>query len=73
MTRLGDRPLVAATGGRAEDVALRLEVAGVPCRIVQPLAAAIARAGGRAGQREVDLFADYTSFRQARELIGRSG
>jgi UDP-N-acetylmuramyl tripeptide synthase len=73
MTRLRDRPLVTATGQRAEDVALRLEVAGVPCRIVQPLAEAIERAGGRPGQREVDLFADYTSFRQARELIGRSG
>jgi UDP-N-acetylmuramyl tripeptide synthase len=73
MTRLRDRPLVTATGQRAEDVALRLEVAGVACRIVQPLAAAIQRAGGRPGQREVDLFADYTSFRQARELIGRRG
>jgi UDP-N-acetylmuramyl tripeptide synthase len=73
MTRLGDRPLVVATGRRAEDVALRLEVAGVQCRIERPLAAAIARAGGRPGQREVDLFADYTSFRQARKLIGRSG
>jgi UDP-N-acetylmuramyl tripeptide synthase len=73
MTRLVDRPLVTATGRRAEDVALRLEVAGVPCRIVRPLAAAIGRAGGRPGQREVDLFADYTSFRQARELIGCSG
>jgi hypothetical protein len=73
MTRLRDRPLVAATGQRAEDVALRLEVAGVPCRIERPLAAAIARAGGRTGQREVDVFADYTAFRQARELIGRRG
>ena len=73
MTRLHDRPLVVATGRRAEDVALRLEVAGVPCRIVQPLAAAIVRGGGRPGQHEVDLFADYTSFRQARELIGQGG
>jgi lipid II isoglutaminyl synthase (glutamine-hydrolysing) len=30
LTRLCDRPLVVATGRRAEDVALRLEVAGVP-------------------------------------------
>jgi UDP-N-acetylmuramyl tripeptide synthase len=73
MTRLRDRPLVVATGRRAEDVALRLEVAGVPCRIVRPLAAAIPRASGRPGRRKVDLFADYTCFRQARELIGRSG
>jgi lipid II isoglutaminyl synthase (glutamine-hydrolysing) len=72
MARLHDRPLVAATGRRAEDVALRLEVAGVPCRIERPLEAAIARAGVRPGH-EVDLFADYTSFRQARELIGRRG
>jgi lipid II isoglutaminyl synthase (glutamine-hydrolysing) len=70
MTRLHDRPLVAATGRRVEDVALRLEVAGVPCRIVQPLAAALAWAGGRSARRAVDLFADYTSFREARELIG---
>jgi hypothetical protein len=73
MTRLRDRPLVTATGQRAEDVALRLEVAGVPCRIVRPLAAAIAGAGGRPGQREADLSADYTSFQQARELIGQGG
>jgi lipid II isoglutaminyl synthase (glutamine-hydrolysing) len=73
MARLGDRPLVTATGRRAEDVALRLEVAGVPCGIVRPLAAAIAQAGGRPGRRGVDLFADYTSFRQARELIGCGG
>jgi lipid II isoglutaminyl synthase (glutamine-hydrolysing) len=69
MARLRQRPLVAATGRRAEDVALRLEVAGVPCRVVRPLPAALARAG----EPEVDLFADYTSFRQARELIGRGG
>jgi UDP-N-acetylmuramyl tripeptide synthase len=73
MARLGDRPLVAATGERAEDVALRLEVAGVPCRIVRPLAAAITWAGRRPGYREVEVFADYTSFRQARKLIGRRG
>jgi len=73
MTRLGDRPLVVATGERAEDVALRLDVAGVPCRIVRPLAAAVARAGGRPGRREVDVFADYTCFGQARKLIGRRG
>jgi UDP-N-acetylmuramyl tripeptide synthase len=73
MARLGGRPLVVATGERAEDVALRLEVAGVPCSIVRPLEQAIALAGGPPVDREVDLFADYTSFRQARELIGRHG
>jgi UDP-N-acetylmuramyl tripeptide synthase len=73
MTRLRDRPPVAATGERAEDVALRLDVAGVPCRIVRPLATAITWAGRRPGHREVDVFADYTSFRQARKLIGHSG
>jgi lipid II isoglutaminyl synthase (glutamine-hydrolysing) len=73
MARLGDRPPVAATGERAEDLALRLDVAGVPCRIVRPLAAAIAWAGRRPDHREVDVFADYTSFGQARKLIGRRG
>jgi lipid II isoglutaminyl synthase (glutamine-hydrolysing) len=73
MARLGGRPLVAVTGRRAEDVALRLEVAGVPCRVLRPLAAAIAQAGGELGQGEVDVFADYTSFMKARELIGRGG
>jgi UDP-N-acetylmuramyl tripeptide synthase len=73
MARLGGRPPVAATGERAEDVALRLEVAGVPCRIVRPLAAAIAWAGRRSSDHEVDVFADYTCFGQARELIGRRG
>jgi UDP-N-acetylmuramyl tripeptide synthase len=73
MARLADRPLVAATGERAEDVALRLDVAGVPCRIVRPLAAAIAWAGRLPGHRGVDVFADYSCFGQAHKLIGRSG
>jgi lipid II isoglutaminyl synthase (glutamine-hydrolysing) len=72
MARLGGRPLVVATGERAEDAALRLEVAGVPCRVVRPLGRAIAVAGDPAGGG-VDLFADYTSFRQARRLLGRRG
>ena len=71
MARLAGRPLVIATGERAEDAALRLEVAGVPCRIVRPLGTAITVAGDPSVEREVDLFADYTSFRQARELMGR--
>jgi hypothetical protein len=45
----------------------------VACRIVRPLAAAIQQAGGPPGQREVDLFADDTCFRQARELVGGGG
>jgi UDP-N-acetylmuramyl tripeptide synthase len=72
MACLGGRPLVVATGERAEDAALRLEVAGVPCQVVRPLAEAIAVAGDPA-DGGVDLFADYTSFRQARRLIGRRG
>ncbi|HYT24968.1 MAG TPA: MurT ligase domain-containing protein [Actinomycetota bacterium] len=66
MARLRDRPRVVATGARAEDVALRLEVAGVGCAIVRPLAAAITGARAEA----VDLFADYTSFQAARRLLG---
>ena len=73
MGRLGQRPLVVATGERAEDAALRLEVAGVACTVVRPLRRAIRRAGGRQGERGVDLFADYTSFQQARKLIRTRG
>jgi UDP-N-acetylmuramyl tripeptide synthase len=73
MGRLRQRPLVVATGARAEDAALRLEVAGVACAVVRPLRQAIRRAGGRPGERGVDLFADYTSFQQARELMGKRG
>ena len=68
---LRGRPQVVATGDRAEDVAVRLQVAGVACSLVRPLGRAIAKAGGRG--REVDLFADYTSFQLARELIHRRG
>jgi hypothetical protein len=59
--------------GSAEDTALRLQVAGVPCTVVRPLREAIIRAGGRRDARGVDPFADYTSFQQARGLIGKSG
>jgi len=65
--------LVVAAGARAEDAALRLEVAGVACAVVHPLHQAIRRAGGHRGERGVDLFADYTSFQQARRLIGKRG
>jgi lipid II isoglutaminyl synthase (glutamine-hydrolysing) len=73
MGRLGRRPLVVATGERAADAALRLEVAGVACTVVRPLQRAIRRAGGRQSERGVDLFADYTSFQQARKLIRKRG
>lgn len=73
MGRLRQRPLVVATGARAEDAALRLEVAGVPCAVMRPLGQAIARAGARPGDHRVDLFADYTSFQQARRLISKDG
>jgi len=66
MGRLRDRPLVTATGARAEDVALRLEVAGVRCRVERLLPRALARSG-----LPVDLFADYTAFQAARSLLGR--
>ena len=73
MARLSDRPFVVATGARAEDVALRLEVAGVTCSVVRPLGEAISRAGRSPGNRQVDLFMDYTSFVEARELASRHG
>jgi UDP-N-acetylmuramyl tripeptide synthase/ribosomal protein S27AE len=72
MGRLGRRALVVATGERAEDAALRLEVAGVACTVVRPLRRAIRRAGKQGG-RGVDLFADYTSFQQARRLVRTRG
>jgi UDP-N-acetylmuramyl tripeptide synthase len=65
MGRLRSRPLVVATGDRAEDVALRLHLAGVRCELRRPLAAALRLAG----RRPVDLFADYTSFRAASRLV----
>jgi UDP-N-acetylmuramyl tripeptide synthase len=73
MGRLRQRPLVVATGARAEDAALRLEVAGVPCAVMRPLSRAITWAGARPGGHRVDLFADYTSFQQARRLISKDG
>jgi UDP-N-acetylmuramyl tripeptide synthase len=73
MARLAGRPLVVATGERAEDAALRLEVAGVPCQVVRPLGTALAVAADPPPDGGVDLFADYTSFRQARQLIGGQG
>ncbi|HKE99774.1 MAG TPA: MurT ligase domain-containing protein [Actinomycetes bacterium] len=66
MRPLRDRPRVVATGARAEDAALRLEAAGIGCELVRSLEAAMTRAGGR----DVDLFADYTSFRRAGRLLG---
>jgi UDP-N-acetylmuramyl tripeptide synthase len=73
MGQLRQRPLVVATGERAEDAALRLEVAGAACTVVRPLHQAIAWAGAHQGDRRVDLFADYTSFQQARRLIRKRG
>jgi lipid II isoglutaminyl synthase (glutamine-hydrolysing) len=72
MGPLSQRPLVVATGARAAD-ALRLAVAGVPCTAVRSLPAAITRAAGGPGDRRVDLFADYTSFQQARRLLRKGG
>jgi UDP-N-acetylmuramyl tripeptide synthase len=66
MRALRARPKVTATGDRAEDVAVRLAAAGVRCDLVRPLELAMTAAGG-----DIDLFADYTSFRSARRIIGR--
>jgi len=65
MRRLRGRLKVTATGARAEDVGLRLEAAGVDCDLVRSLEAAIAGTG----ECDVDLFADYTSFRSAQRLL----
>jgi len=66
---LRGRPLVVATGERAEDVALRLVVAGVDPVVEPRLEHALLRAAGEGGA--VDLLADYTSFQAARRLVRR--
>ena len=64
---LRGRPLVVATGERAEDVALRLVVAGVDPVVEPRLEHALLRAAEAGGT--VDLLADYTSFQAARRLV----
>jgi lipid II isoglutaminyl synthase (glutamine-hydrolysing) len=68
MEKLRACPLVVASGARAEDVALRLVVAGVEPVVEPRLEQALL---GAAGPGEaVDLLADYTSFQTARRLVG---
>jgi hypothetical protein len=59
---------VVATGKRADDVALRLTVAGVDPVIEPSLEHALLRTADQGGA--MDLLADYTSFQAARRLIG---
>jgi UDP-N-acetylmuramyl tripeptide synthase len=61
-------PQVVATGARAEDVALRLTVAGVEPLVEPRLEQALLLAAGEG--EVVDLLADYTSFQTARRLVG---
>jgi len=67
MGRLRGRRVVAS-GRRAEDVAVRLVVAGLEPEVEPRLEQALLKATGEGGA--VDLLADYTSFQQARRLVG---
>jgi UDP-N-acetylmuramyl tripeptide synthase len=67
MGRLRGRRVVAS-GRRAEDVAVRLVVAGLEPLVEPRLEEAVLLAAGHGGS--VDLLADYTSFQAARRLIG---
>jgi UDP-N-acetylmuramyl tripeptide synthase len=66
MGRLGGRRVVAS-GRRAEDLAVRLVVAGLEPLVEPALEEALLLATGQGGA--VDLLADYTSFQAARRLI----
>ncbi len=68
MGALRGRPVVVATGERAEDVALRLTVAGIDPVMEPRLEHALLRAVDQGGA--MDLLADYTSFQAARRLLG---
>jgi UDP-N-acetylmuramyl tripeptide synthase len=67
MRSLGGRSVVVASGARAEDIALRLAVAGLDPAVEPDLERALLRACGDGGS--VDLLGDYTSFQAARRLI----
>jgi lipid II isoglutaminyl synthase (glutamine-hydrolysing) len=58
---------VVATGARADDVALRLVVAGVEAVVEPSLERALLLAAGEG--EAVDLLADYSSFQTARRLV----
>jgi lipid II isoglutaminyl synthase (glutamine-hydrolysing) len=68
MGALRGRPVVVATGERADDVALRLTVAGIDPVVEPDLERALLRTVDRG--EAMDLLADYTSFQAARGLIG---
>ncbi len=67
MEKLRGRARVVAAGARAEDVAMRLVVAGLQPLVERDLEQALLLAAGE-GQA-VDLLADYTSFQTARGLV----
>jgi UDP-N-acetylmuramyl tripeptide synthase len=67
MRSLAGRSVVVASGARAEDMALRLIVAGLEPTVEPDLERALLRACAEGGS--VDLLADYTSFQAARRLI----
>jgi lipid II isoglutaminyl synthase (glutamine-hydrolysing) len=67
MGRLRGRRVVAS-GRRADDLAVRLVVAGLEPEVEPRLEQALLLAAGEGGA--VDLLADYTSFQQARRLVG---
>jgi lipid II isoglutaminyl synthase (glutamine-hydrolysing) len=64
---LRDRPVVVATGKRAADIAVRLQVTGINCVMEPRLEQALRRASAQG--TTVDLLADYTSFQHARGLL----
>ena len=66
--RLRDR-LVVATGDRGRDVAVRLRYAEVDHEFVPDYVDAI-RTAGAAGDHDVDIAANYTSFQDIRKAVG---
>ena len=67
MRSLRNRSLVVASGARAEDIALRLTVAGLDPLVEPDLERALLRVC--AEDDAVDLLGDYTSFQAGRRLI----
>lgn len=68
MGGLCGRPLVVASGARADDVAMRMVVAGLE-PVVEPRLDRALLLAAREGEA-AELLADYTSFQAARRLIG---
>jgi lipid II isoglutaminyl synthase (glutamine-hydrolysing) len=62
---------VVATGERRHDLAVRLLYAGVDHATAASLDDAVALAGERTGQTELDLIANYTAFQDYLDLVGR--